>query len=119
MKKTDRKNNTNQVVTYPKGIFTTEELHNINSHMKLITLRKRVVKDTNVSDIGYLHNNKGRPRTVYVHGIITEDMIESAKAKGIVLKSDLMVAVASVNQNIPSETVVSIKTDVTNPTLVA
>jgi len=119
MKKTDRKNNTNQVVTYPSGIFTTEELHNINSHMKLITLRKRVVKDTNVHDIGYLHNNKGRPRTVYVHGVITDAFIESAKEKGIVLKSDLMIDVASVNQTTTIEPTVSIKTTVSTQTVSA
>lgn len=116
MKKTDRKNNTNQVVTYPSCIFTTEELHNTNSHMKLITLRKRVTKEEKVTDIGYLHNNKGRPRTVYFYGTVTEAVIEAAKSKGIVLRSDLVVSVASVtptNKSESEETVVSLKVEST------
>jgi len=122
MKKTDRKNNTNQVVTYPSCIFTTEELHNMNSHMKLITLRKRVTKEEKVTDIGYLHNNKGRPRTVYFYGTLTEAIIDEAKSKGIVLKSDLVVSVASITPTSKSEsedTVVSLKAESTTSKVVA
>ena len=115
MKKTDRKNNTKQVVTYPSGLFTIEELNTINSHVRNITLRVRLknqLKNGLANEVGYLHNNKGRPRSVYVYGPVTEAVITDAKERGMVLKSGLVVDVMSVNKSTETPVDVTINTQV-------
>ena len=42
MKKTDRKNKTNQTVTYPSSIFTIKELQETNPDIITISLRDKV-----------------------------------------------------------------------------
>jgi len=100
MKKTDRKNKTNLVVNWPKNIFTIEELNEKNPDFVNITLRvrlKKAITDNAVSEVGYLHNGKGRPRLVLACAPITQEHIAEAKSKGVVLKDGLSVNVLSVN----------------------
>ena len=100
MKKTDRKNKTNLTVNWPKNIFTIEELNQKNPDFVNITLRvrlKKAITDNVVSEVGYLHNGKGRPRLVLACAPITQEHIAEAKSKGVVLKDGLSVNVLSVN----------------------
>ena len=110
MKKTDRKNKTNLTVTWPKNIFTIEELNQKNPEFVNITLRvrlKKSISDNMVSEVGYLHNGKGRPRLVLACSPITQEHIAEAKSKGVVLKDGLSVNVLSVNAS-KEESVVTI-----------
>jgi hypothetical protein len=99
MKKTDRKNKTNLTVNWPTNIFTIEELNEKNPEFVNITLRVRIKKaitDNMVSEIGYLHNGKGRPRVVLACNPINQEHIADAKSKGVVLKDGLTVNVLNV-----------------------
>ncbi len=89
MKKTDRKNKTNLTVTWPSNIFTIKELNAQNPEFVEITLRvrmKKAMESGEITDIGVLHNGKGRPTLVFVHGIPTEEHIEEAKSRQVILK---------------------------------
>lgn len=99
MKKTDRKNKTNQVINWPSNVFTITELNEKNDHFINITLRTRLKKeilDGNISEIGYLHNGKGRPRIVFACSPITQDHIAEAKSRGVILKDELSVNVVNI-----------------------
>ena len=95
MKKTDRKNKTNQTVNWPSNIFTIKELNAQNPDFVEITLRTRMKKSMDsgeITDIGVLHNGKGRPTLVFVYGTPTKEHIEEAKSRQVILKD-----VSSVN----------------------
>lgn len=89
MKKTDRKNKTNLTVTWPSNIFTIKELNAKNPEFVEITLRvrmKKAIESGEITDIGVLHNGKGRPTLVFVHGTPTNEHIEEAKSRQVILK---------------------------------
>lgn len=89
MKKTDRKNKTNQIVNWPSNIFTIKELNVQNPDFVEITLRTRMKKSMDsgeITDIGVLHNGKGRPTLVFVYGTATNEHIEEAKSRQVILK---------------------------------
>jgi len=89
MKKTDRKNKTNQIVNWPTNIFTIKELNVQNPDFVEITLRTRMKKSMDsgeITDIGVLHNGKGRPTLVFVYGTATNEHIEEAKSRQVILK---------------------------------
>jgi hypothetical protein len=89
MKKTDRKNKTNLTVTWPSNIFTIKELNAQNTDFVEITLRvrmKKAMESGEITDIGVLHNGKGRPTLVFVYGTPTKDHIEEAKSRQVILK---------------------------------
>lgn len=88
--KTNRKNNTNLVVNWPtSGHFTHDDLHAINPKFSaMITLRTRVndaLSEGKVAEIGSIHNGKGRPKKAYCMSPVSAEMLEAAKASGIVL----------------------------------
>ena len=102
MKKTDRTNKTNLVITWPTNIFTIKELNAINTDFVEITLRVRLKKSIDmgeVSELGVLHNGKGRPTLVLVHGIITKTHVADAKSKGVILKDGVSVHVINISNN--------------------
>ena len=89
MKKTDRKNKTNQTINWPSNIFTIKELNVQNPDFVEITLRTRMKKSMDsgeITDIGVLHNGKGRPTLVFVYGTATNEHIEEAKSRQVILK---------------------------------
>ena len=89
MKKTDRKNKTNLTVTWPSNIFTIKELNASNPEFVEITLRvrmKKAMESGEITDIGVLHNGKGRPTLVFVYGTPTKEHIEEAKGRQVILK---------------------------------
>ena len=95
MKKTDRKNKTNLTVTWPSNVFTIKELNAQNTDFVEITLRvrmKKAIDSGEITDIGVLHNGKGRPTLVFVYGTATKEHIEEAKSRQVILKD-----VSSVN----------------------
>jgi hypothetical protein len=95
MKKTDRKNKTNLTVTWPSNVFTIKELNAQNTDFVEITLRvrmKKAIDSGEITDIGVLHNGKGRPTLVFVYGTPTKEHIEEAKSRQVILKD-----VSSVN----------------------
>lgn len=116
MKKTDRKNKTNLTITWPTSIFTIKELNDKNSEFVEITLRvrlKKAIETGEVSELGVIHNGKGRPTIVFVHGLPTQSHINEAKAKEVILKEGISINVLSVDANkTPSkDTVISINMD--------
>jgi hypothetical protein len=104
MKKTDRKNKTNLTVMWPSNIFTIKELNANNPEFVEITLRVRLKKALDsgeITDIGVLHNGKGRPTLVFVHGTPTKEHIEEAKSRQVILKDASTVNVIKIT-NAPS-----------------
>lgn len=90
MKKTDRKNKTNLTVTWPSNIFTIKELNAQNPDFVEITLRvrmKKAMESGEITDIGVLHNGKGRPTLVFVYGTPTPEHIAEAKNRQVILKN--------------------------------
>jgi hypothetical protein len=99
MKKTDRKNKTGLNVNWPTGIFTIDECHKANPDFVNITLRVRIknaITENVVNELGYLHNGKGRPCLMLVHGSITQEHVAEAKSRGVVLKPNLSVNVMNI-----------------------
>lgn len=103
MKKTDRKNKTNLTVNWPSNIFTIKELNVQNPEFVEITLRvrmKKAIESGEITDIGVLHNGKGRPTLVFVHGTPTNEHIEEAKSRQVILKDASTVNVVNINNNV-------------------
>lgn len=116
MKKTDRKNKTNQTVTYPSSIFTIKELQETNPDIITISLRdkvKKAIKNGEVNVIGVLHNGKGRPTLVHVFGKITQSIIDFAKNKGVQLNREYLVDIVNINTNTNTDKVVVVDVDTT------
>lgn len=117
MKKTDRKNKTNLTVTWPTNVFTIKELNAANPEFVEITLRvrlKKAIESGEVNEMGVLHNGKGRPTIVFVHGTPTEAHIDEAKSREVILKDGLVLNVLNIDSNktpTPS-TVVTMDVDV-------
>lgn len=118
MKKTDRKNKTNQTVTYPSCIFTIKELNELNPDIVTISLRdkvKKAIKRGELNVIGVLPNGKGRPTLVHVFGSITKSIIDEAKSKGVHLNRELLVEMVNINSSTKeSVVVVDVDTSKTN-----
>ena len=104
MKKTDRKNKTNLTVTWPSNIFTIKELNANNPEFVEITLRvrmKKAMESGEITEIGVLHNGKGRPTLVFVYGTPTKEHIEEAKSRQVILKDASSVNVIKIT-NMPT-----------------
>ncbi len=95
-KKTERKNKTNQVVSWPSRneYFTIDSLIKSNQHMLTssgsdITLRVRlsdaITKKQTVAPIGTLNCGKGRPKLAFAMTPVTQTALDKAKAEGIIL----------------------------------
>jgi hypothetical protein len=88
--KTNRKNKTNQVVSWPTSHFTIRQLwQEHNPHFPAeITIRDRLTKAiaANLIDrIGTIHIKMGRPTLVFAAMPITEDVLTAAKSSGVTL----------------------------------
>jgi len=89
-KKTDRKNMTNQVVTWPSAdtFFTVESLLEKNSHIKAITLRVKLnksIEECNICRLGTIHGGKGRPKVAYAMAPVTDKALELARNNEVLL----------------------------------
>lgn len=92
IKKTDRKNKTNQVITWPSNdsYFTIDSLLNSNVDFKEITLRVRVknaIQDGTIVELGTIHGGKGRPKLAFAMAPVTDKAIQSAKNAEVLLKN--------------------------------
>ena len=100
MKKTDRKNKTNLTINWPTNTFTIKELNEANPEFVEITLRvrlKKAIETGEVNEMGVLHNGKGRPTIVFVHGTPTQAHIAEAKSREVILKDSMTVNVLTVD----------------------
>lgn len=100
MKKTDRKNKTNLTIKWPTNTFTIKELNETNPEFVEITLRvrlKKAIETGEVNEMGVLHNGKGRPTIVFVHGIPTQAHIDEAKSREVILKDNMTVNILTVD----------------------
>lgn len=95
-KKTERKNKTNQVITWPSNneYFTIDTLSQSNQHMLTssgsdITLRVRLddaIKKKNlVAVIGTRNCGKGRPKLAFAMTPVQQTALDKAKSEGIML----------------------------------
>lgn len=104
-KKTDRKNMTNQVVTWPSAdtYFTVESLLGNNSHIKAITLRVKLnksIEDGTVARLGTIHGGKGRPKVAYAMSPVSDKALESARSNEVLLEERYStVNVMNINSN--------------------
>ena len=87
IKKTNRKNKTNLVVNWLKGFFTIDQLKAANPNFVMITLRSRLnsaKKDNIVSEIGCMHNQKGRPKLVFATAPVSSEVLDAARQAGVI-----------------------------------
>ena len=98
-KKTERKNKTNQIVSWPTHdeYFTIDNLIKANQHMITssgsdITLRVRladaITKKKTVAAVGTLNCGKGRPKLAFAMTPVTQTALDKAKSDGIMLIDD-------------------------------
>lgn len=103
--KTGRKNNLNQTLILPStNYFSTEQLFDANPKMLNITARTKFklnyLSTGKVKELGYIQNPMGRPTKVYAMTPISNEIIDSAKNDGIILKSEYIVEkVTDINVN--------------------
>ena len=132
IRKTQRKNKTKQVITWPSHdtYFTITDLVTSNSHMLTsatkpsdITLRVRLSKaitDENlVAVIGQKNSGKGRPQLVFAMRPVKQSAIEKASTDGISVSMTKVMPVMEISsQSTPTVTpVTNITTTVTTPTV--
>ncbi len=117
-KKTDRKNMTNQVVTWPNAdtYFTVESLLGNNSHIKAITLRVKLnksIEEGTVARLGTIHGGKGRPKVAYAMTPVTDEALVAARSNEVLLEerySTVNVMNINSNNNVETEVKTSEKT---------
>lgn len=100
MKKTDRKNKTNLTINWPTNTFTIKELNDANPEFVEITLRvrlKKAIETGEVNEMGVLHNGKGRPTIVFVHGTPTQAHIDELSSREVILKDSMTINVMKVD----------------------
>jgi len=110
MNKTQRKNKTKQVITWPSnnGYFTIKELVAMNQHMLTlppkcsdITIRVRlnraITEQNSVAEIGAKNGGKGRPEKVFAMRPVKQSVLDKAKVDSIQLKAEtLLIAVMEI-----------------------
>ena len=112
-RKTQRKNKTKQVITWPSHdtYFTIDSLVESNPHMLTssgsdITLRVRLNKAITeepfeVAVIGQKNFGKGRPQLVFAMRPVKQSAIDSARASGISIDQAKLVTVMEISQQVP------------------
>ncbi len=88
-KKTERKNKTNFVVTWPTTpFFTSEDVFALQPEAKQITLRVRLSKEIEkgkVAEIGCQTGGQGRPKKVYAFTPVPQSTLDLARSQNITL----------------------------------
>jgi hypothetical protein len=108
IKKTDRKNKTNQVIEWPNvdSFFTVKTLHASNPDFKEITLRVRLKNALDqglISDLGTINGGKGRPTIAFAMNPVSQKAIEAAKSAEILLHDRYTVNVVNIKTNATTE----------------
>lgn len=91
IKKTNRKNKTNQVVNWINGFFTIEDLRAANPSFVEITLRSRLKSaktENQIAEIGCIHSGKGRPKLVFANTPVSKEVLESARQAGVIFNEN-------------------------------
>lgn len=126
IRKTQRKNKTKQVITWPSNedYFTVKSLVALNPHMLTsapkpsdITLRVRLNKaiheENLVAVIGHKNCGKGRPELVFAMKPVTQSAIDKAKSDNIMIDTPRLVTVVDISPqpkvNISPVTITSTK----------
>lgn len=110
IRKTQRKNKTKQVITWPSNddYFTVKSLVALNPHMLTsapkpsdITLRVRLNKAINeenlVAVIGHKNCGKGRPELVFAMKPVKQTAIDKAKTNNIMIDTPRLVTVMDIS----------------------
>lgn len=88
-KKTERKNKTNLVVKWPTtSLFTIDDIFQLNSEAKEITLRVRLTKEIEsgrAAELGSKTGGQGRPRKVFAFTPVPQTTLDLAKSQNITL----------------------------------
>lgn len=98
-----RKNKTGQKLQISNHIFTVEDLHQQNPGYCNITLRvhlKEAIKSGKVIELGYINKGKGRPKMVMSPLPVTQELLNEAKERQVLLKKDLVINVSSVDNSV-------------------
>ena len=118
IKKTNRTNKTNLVVNWLPNYFTIKQLMANNPNFVEITLRSRLdsAKQSGlVTDIGHIHNGKGRPELVFAMTPVAKETLEAARNAGILFNEKYnSIQVMNVNSNTPTTPVKSTSTSIKN-----
>src|ERR1700675_2990712 len=94
MRKTLRKNKTNQTITWPTAdkYFTIDDLFASHPDFVKITLRvklKKAISEENlIAVIGTKNCGKGRPKLVLAMRPVKQSALESAKIDGILIEEE-------------------------------
>ena len=110
--KTGRKNKTKLVVNWPASHFTIKELHALNPDFVEITLRVRLqgfLERSEVTELGTLHMEKGRPKLVFAKSPVNAKVIESAKNSGVLFSESTTVKVTDITS--PTQPAVTLKSE--------
>ena len=95
MANTNRKNNTTNI-EWPTGHFTIEDIQNKYPDVVNITLRfkvKKAVESKEIVSIGKIKPSIGRPKMVFARANPTQDLIETAKASGVIFGDEPKTAI--------------------------
>jgi len=125
MKKTDRKNKTNQVVKWPSAdsFFTVKTINADNSDFKEITLRVRLktaLDEGLISALGTIPGGKGRPTIAFAMNPVSSKALDAAKNAQVNLHDRYLVNVVNIkadstaSQTETSEISVSTKSEKVN-----
>lgn len=125
-RKTERKNKTNQVVSWPSRdeYFTIDSLKQTNPHMLTasgsdITLRVRlsdaITKKKTVVAVGTRNCGKGRPKLAFAMTPVTQTALDKAKADGIMLLDESKLVTIMEVKPVAETTPVAVEPVVTHP----
>lgn len=115
---TTRKNKTNQSVTWPStSYFTIKELLKLNSKFIAITLRVRLTNAIiagEVVEIGLIPGGHGRPQKVFAFLPVTQNTLNKAESKNIVLCENAKKLVNVINVSSSDKTTPAVVTTPVN-----
>jgi len=128
IRKTQRKNKTNQVINWPpvNEYFTIDSLTKSNPHMLTssgsdITLRVRLMnavkeEPKTVSAIGTLNLGKGRPQLAFAMIPVSQEALDKAAANKVILaKESELISVVKIENKAPAVIIQPVKVTNTLP----
>jgi hypothetical protein len=126
IRKTQRKNKTKQVISWPSTdtYFTIEGLIASNQHMLTssgsdITLRVRLTRaigENAVAEIGQRNSGKGRPQKIYSMRPVKQSAIDKAIAEGASIDVPRIMPIMEITPSIQTQIVNPVVTPVTELT---
>ena len=117
------KTRTTPVINWPVGHFTVEDAQRAHPSVVNITLRFRVnksIENKELVEIGKTKAETGRPKKVYARANPTKQIIEAARAAGVIITDrKLAVTVAKISPvaSVPTVVPATASTNVANQTV--